>query len=307
MPKATYREKIGKRFGSLVVLSVGGSDKNGQRRLLCKCDCGNQKEIRSNCLGIGANTRSCGCRKLAKDRVGQRFNQWLILSRAGSSNRRGTLWTCKCDCGTIRVVDFDSLRRGTSKSCGCLQKSFEFRKSISKDLSGKRFGRLVAIKQVDLKGKSRGRWECMCDCGNVIVTSTSTLRQGEEPSCGCRQIEWAKSNSGPRHYLWNVELSAEERRRKRNDPQSNHWRESVLGVFGPACVICQSTDRPQAHHIESWKHHKDRRFDTDNGVVLCRKCHDEFHGVYHHKDAGLVELMQFMESKLIEPRYAMVA
>ena len=29
-------------------------------------------------------------------------------------------WLCKCECGTVRLVDISNLYHGTSKSCGCL-------------------------------------------------------------------------------------------------------------------------------------------------------------------------------------------
>lgn len=52
------------------------------------------------------------------------------------------------------------------------------------DLTGKRFGRLVAVRAV---GKSNGRyiWECVCDCGNETCVVGSKLTNGHTKSCGC--------------------------------------------------------------------------------------------------------------------------
>lgn len=50
---------IGKRFGKLVVLSLAES-RNHKSRCLCKCDCGNIKEVGSANL-VRLSTRSCGC------------------------------------------------------------------------------------------------------------------------------------------------------------------------------------------------------------------------------------------------------
>lgn len=55
------------------------------------------------------------------DLTGQRFGRWTVLSRAQNmpySRRSG--WLCQCDCGTKKVVDGVSLRRGVTQSCGCL-------------------------------------------------------------------------------------------------------------------------------------------------------------------------------------------
>ena len=35
-----------------------------------------------------------------------------------------------------------------------------------------------------------------------------------------------------------------------------------------------------AHHIYSWDKFKSKRYDKNNGVVLCWKCHNAFHRKY---------------------------
>lgn len=52
-----------------------------------------------------------------------------------------------------------------------------------RDLAGQRFGRLLAIRRVPAPGKSR--WQCRCDCGEMIVASANNLRSGRSGSCGC--------------------------------------------------------------------------------------------------------------------------
>lgn len=53
---------IDKRFGNLVVIKLIESDKWGNARWLCRCDCGNYKNILSASLRNGI-TKSCGCLK----------------------------------------------------------------------------------------------------------------------------------------------------------------------------------------------------------------------------------------------------
>lgn len=55
------------------------------------------------------------------DLTGQRFGQLTVLSEA-EDPRKGPHWNCKCDCGGEKVVCTSSLRRGLTRSCGCLQK-----------------------------------------------------------------------------------------------------------------------------------------------------------------------------------------
>ena len=54
-----------------------------------------------------------------------------------------------------------------------------------KDLTGQRFGRLVALEPV---GRNKGHkilWKCQCDCGKEIVVSSDHLLRGCTKSCGC--------------------------------------------------------------------------------------------------------------------------
>lgn len=55
------------------------------------------------------------------------------------------------------------------------------------DISGQRFGKLLAIKVVS---RTPILWECRCDCGNLHTTSRTNLYKAK--SCGCSHIEQAK-------------------------------------------------------------------------------------------------------------------
>lgn len=59
-----------------------------------------------------------------------------------------------------------------------------------KDLSGKRFGRLV-VSVCTSKRDAAGAivWECLCDCGNTAEVSGQCLTKGETKSCGCFRDE----------------------------------------------------------------------------------------------------------------------
>ena len=57
----------------------------------------------------------------ALDLTGQRFGRYTVLEKAPKRASGGTYWVCKCDCGNVREVSTAHLRRGDSKSCGCLR------------------------------------------------------------------------------------------------------------------------------------------------------------------------------------------
>lgn len=73
-----------------------------------------------------------------------------------------------------------------------------------KDLSGQRFGRLVAQ---ELAGKNADRaytWHCLCDCGEKTVAPGSGLRRGSSQSCGCLQRDKARVSGAmsKRHAMY---------------------------------------------------------------------------------------------------------
>ena len=60
------------------------------------------------------------------------------------------------------------------------------------DITGKRFGRLVAIEWVGSQHKSP-LWKCKCDCGNIIDVSLQKLNTGDTKSCGCLKKDYYKN------------------------------------------------------------------------------------------------------------------
>lgn len=55
------------------------------------------------------------------DITGQRFGRWFVIEKALVNRGTNARWQCRCDCGTERVVLGIVLRKGESKSCGCLR------------------------------------------------------------------------------------------------------------------------------------------------------------------------------------------
>jgi hypothetical protein len=58
---------------------------------------------------------------MTTDILGMKFNRWTVLASAPTKNHKGKSYSCRCECGTKRVVRKDQLTRGVSKSCGCLK------------------------------------------------------------------------------------------------------------------------------------------------------------------------------------------
>lgn len=63
------------------------------------------------------------------------------------------------------------------------------------DLTGKRFGRLVAIKRAGTDKSRYMLWLCVCDCGVKKAIRGSSLRNDHTKSCGCLQKEVARQRA----------------------------------------------------------------------------------------------------------------
>lgn len=62
-------------------------------------------------------------------------------------------------------------------------------KTVVRDLTGQRFGRLIAIKQNGRNKEGRVLWNCVCDCGNITTIVGHSLVRGASNSCGCLRKE----------------------------------------------------------------------------------------------------------------------
>lgn len=63
-----------------------------------------------------------------------------------------------------------------------------------KDITGKRFGKLVVI-SVDTLKKGQYYWKCKCDCGTEKIIQGGHLRSGHTTSCGCSWYKYGKDNA----------------------------------------------------------------------------------------------------------------
>lgn len=121
-----------------------------------------------------------------KDITGEKYNRLTAIRYIGKDKHGAAIWLWKCDCGNEKEIVANSVKSGNTKSCGCLKKETDIKKCKAKikDITGERFGFLVAKKYVG-QCPSGAKWECLCDCGNITVVSLSHLKSGDTKSCGC--------------------------------------------------------------------------------------------------------------------------
>ena len=151
------------------------------------------------------------------DLTGQKFGKLTVIGR-DYSNKKATMWLCLCDCGTKKIVNGYNLKRGLTKSCGCLQKEVTSA-LFTEDLTGKKFGKWFVVER-DRDKKNGTYWICECECGTIKSVKGSHLKDGFSLSCGCvlknfiRETK-LKDLTGKKFGDWNVLYLDEEKTKEK--------------------------------------------------------------------------------------------
>lgn len=124
-----------------------------------------------------------------KDVIGERYSMLTIIENlpsvktsSGKSNKRVR---AICDCGVEKEFTYRDIKRGNTKSCGCLHE-----KQKTQVNAGETFGFWIVLKETDgyfNKGEKSARtFKCKCICGIEKEVILNTLLNGQSKSCGCQ-------------------------------------------------------------------------------------------------------------------------
>lgn len=139
------------------------------------------------------------------DLIGMIDGKFKVIGFGGYSKRGDRLWNAECQqCGYIRKFYKYYLFNGRSKHC---PKCGGERKSSRIDISGQKYGRLTAIKFLEMVN-GRAKWLFKCDCGNYkeAMIHDARAKKGGVKSCGCLQkdktLEFAKKHGLAHTHFW---------------------------------------------------------------------------------------------------------
>lgn len=130
--------------------------------------------------------------KHAKDLTGYKSGWLEVLNyiEGSGGSYKHTRWNCICHrCGNYTEVESGHLTSSWRPilSCGCLRTNLI--NTTLEDLTGQVFGCLI-VESLAKKGykNHHAKWNCMCECGNHTIVSSSDLKKGSIISCGCKAM-----------------------------------------------------------------------------------------------------------------------
>lgn len=141
-----------------------------------------------------------------------------------------------------------------------------------KDITGQRFGRLVAIKSTGEKTGGYYLWLCECDCGNDAIVRLTNLTQGRTSSCGCLQIELSKlrgKSSIKKTHQSNIENDNKEHTRLSLISKKRANKNNGSGIKG----VCWDKNRKmwKAHLYFKGERVLSERFSNKQDAIDARK------------------------------------
>lgn len=120
--------------------------------------------------------------------AGEVFGRWTAIEDSRRGRRNTTLCRCSCERRTEKRVLTDLLKRGQTKSCGCLQREIASRpRSDGPYLAaGSVWTRLTLLEDAV---RARDMIWVRCECGRKTEKQAHLIKKGYTRSCGCMQRE----------------------------------------------------------------------------------------------------------------------
>lgn len=163
--------------------------------------------------------------------AGTRFHSLVVIEelhpiRYGAAQQSFRSFSCLCDCGNTTAVTLSAMKRGNTRSCGCLLKETSTARRGSAP-TGVTFGRYLVIEEVAPVRARRRRMRCRCECGEIRDVDLAALKSGTSRSCGCiatsRVSELNRTHGLSRHPLFRIWAGMHDRCRRETSNSYPHY------------------------------------------------------------------------------------
>lgn len=142
-------------------------------------------------------------------------------------------------------------------------------------------GTKIMVKVTDLPLYSKARIKCKCDiCGveQEMNYFNYTKKRCKEVEWACKKCTIENFYRGEKSPFYKNELTDEERGLRRLVPGYVDFIRKVLERDNFTCIKCGTyRENLEVHHLDSYKDNPDKRVLTENGITICKNCHDDFH------------------------------
>jgi hypothetical protein len=276
------------------------------------CSCGKQSIITLDNFKRGKRCKDCGIKKNSNNQRLKYKNVYDIFHNGGctltSKEYKGYHSKLRyiCNCGNeneITLADFKIGKRcwdcGRQKLREKLTLDYQYIESFFIESKCTLLSKSYKNAHQKLK--------YICECGIKSEISFDKFRLGQRcDNCGNKKISIRKKGV-PRYDLrgenspsWNFNITDGERVIKRNYLDYRTWRDSVFKRDNYTCQCCgkRGNGKLVAHHLDGYNWCKDKRIDINNGITLCKDCHNDFHFHYGWKNNTVGQWSEFLSDFL---------
>ena len=109
----------------------------------------------------------------------------------------------------------------------------------------------------------------------------SKAKKGIKPkNFGSFYKKYSLNNFGVNSNWWKGGITPENKK-IRKSKEFKLWREEIFIRDDWTCQNCKKRGcEIHPHHIKPFARYPELRFDIENGITLCKKCHNKFHRIY---------------------------
>jgi len=152
------------------------------------------------------------------DETDNRHGRLLVLERFEESECGAAQWICECDCGEVVVVDGRSLRKGNTRSCGCLKRDIH-----TLPMGNASFNMLLA--RMEARAERRGLdWQ-------ITVSQVRLFTKQPCHYCGAEPSQVARTHNSNGAYIYS------------GLDRIDNDRGYVDGNVVPCCSVCNYAKR----------------------------------------------------------------
>lgn len=289
--KKTYQE-IKQRFADQGYILLSGEYQHAHQKLDFLCPDGHIHAIAWNDFRRGSRCALCLNRvrpslhpKIDIEIVQAAFQaeNWTLLS-SEYKNAHTKLNYC-CASGHVHQITWSNFNHG--KRCPvCTKKRPMTIEEIRPLFEGEGYTLLNTIY------KSGEKLNFACPEGHSGSIVWGSFQQGSRCSI-------CSTPKGENHYLWNPDLTDEDREIAASRSTLYEFKKWRLLVFRRDDFTCQCCGYNkggsiQAHHIYSYRSYPELALDVDNGVTLCEPCHLAFHRQHGFGSNNRSQYLEFL-------------